>query len=78
KDKIYKEIKYLLSDFLNNNFKELIKKEIISEITKKYLRTKQYKEIREQFSIESDKIIKSGLKDVISEIVKSEINKCFK
>jgi len=50
----------------------------MSEFTKKYLRTKQYEEIREQFSIESDKIIKSGLKDVISEIVKSEIKNCFK
>lgn len=43
----------------------------------KYVRTKNYKELKKEFEIMSDKEISNGLEEIISDIVKKEIKKFF-
>jgi len=78
RSKLHDEIRLMLMDIMDTDFKESIKVGVVEDLTKKYVRTKQYKEIKEEFEIDTDAIVKSGMKDLISDIVKVEIKSCFK
>jgi hypothetical protein len=78
KDKLKEEIKTMLIDIMDTDFKNEVKDTLVLDLEKKYIRTKQYKEVKEQFEILSETEIKVGLKDFISDIVKSEIRTKFK
>lgn len=78
REKLHNEIKTMLTESIDIDFKESVKDDVVKDISKKYVRTKQYKEIKEHFEIDTDTIIKSGLKDIISDIVKNEIKGFFK
>ena len=78
KEKLQDEVKTMMLDVMDTDFKEDVKKTLADELSKKYVRSKQYKEIKEQFSIDNDSLIKSGLKDIIAELVVSELKNRWK
>jgi hypothetical protein len=78
KDKLKEEIKIMLIDIMDTDFKNEVKDALVLDLEKKYIRTKQYKEVKEQFEILSETEIKAGLKGFISDIVKAEIRAKFK
>ena len=78
KDKLKEEIKTMLVDIMDADFKNQVKDSLVIDLEKKYIRTKQYKEVKKQFEILSDTEIKAGLKDFIVDIVKAEIRNKFK
>jgi len=57
---------------------EEVKSSLVGDLSKKYIRTKQYQEVKKEFNILSDTEIKNGLKDIVSELVGSEMKKRFK
>lgn len=71
-------IKKILIDMVDTDFKNDVKNNVVDEISKKYLRTKQFKEIQEDFDIKSDSIIKSGLQAIISDMVNKELSRRLK
>ena len=53
--------------------------ETISEkIVQRYERSQQYRDIKKQFEIENDSNISTGMKALISDIVRSEVKKIIK
>ena len=53
--------------------------EAVSEkIMPRYERSQQYRDIKKQFEIESDSNISTGMKALISDIVRSEVKKIIK
>jgi len=78
RDKLINEVKDMLLDIMNTDFKEEVKNSLVEDLSKKYIRTKQYQEVKEQFNILSDTEIKNGLRDIVSELVGSEMKKRFK
>ncbi len=79
KENLQNEIRNMMLECMNDkDFKEEIKNSLVDELSKKYIKSKQYKEVKEQFNILSDTEIKKGLKDIISELVNMEIKKRFK
>ena len=78
KDKLKEEIKIMLTEIMDTDFKNEAKDALVLSLEKKYIRTKQYTEVKEQFGILSDTEIKAGLKNFISDIVKAEIRNKFK
>lgn len=51
---------------------------ISQKILERYERSKQYRDIKKQFEIESDTAISTGMRALISDIVKSEVKKIIK
>jgi len=78
KDKLKEEIKIMLTEIMDTDFKNEVKDALVLSLEKKYIRTKQFTEVKEQFGILSDTEIKAGLKNFISDIVKAEIRNKFK
>lgn len=78
KEKLKDEVKNMMLDIMDKDFKEEVKNTLVNELSKKYIKTKQYKEVKEQFDILSDTEIKTGLKNIISDIVKVELKNKFK
>jgi len=78
RDKLINEVKDMLLDVMDTDFKEEVKNSLVDDLSKKYVKTKQYKEVKEQFDIKSDTEIKNGLKDIVGELVGYEMKKRFK
>lgn len=51
---------------------------VSNKIAERYERSQQYRDIKKQFEIESDSAISTGMKALISDIVKSEVKKIIK
>lgn len=51
---------------------------VTDRIGERYERSKQYRELKKQFEIESDRDINSGIRALISDIVKAEVRKIIK
>jgi len=71
-------ILHKLEDVMNMDFKESVSTKVTDNLVKKFERTKQYKELISNGEVVTDSIIKNGLKDLVSEIVRSEMKKMFK
>ena len=67
----------MINTTLDKDTKEYISEKAKDEIINKYVRTKNYKELKKEFEIISDKEIGNGLEEIISDIVKKEIKKFF-
>ena len=78
RDGVNDYIKKILIDMVDTDFKNDVKNNVVDEISKKYLRTKQFKEIQEDFDIKSDSIIKSGLHAIISDMVNKQLSRRLK
>lgn len=78
KDKLTEAVIEIISNTLDDNMKKEITERVKSDISNKYIRTKQYKELKDEFGIATDREIESGLQKIISKLVKSEMQKMFK
>lgn len=67
----------MINTTLDKDTKEYISEKAKDEIINRYVRTKNYKELKKEFEIISDKEIDNGLEEIISDIVKKEIKKFF-
>ena len=68
----------MINTTLDKDTKEYISEKAKDEIINRYVRTKNYKELKKEFEIISDKEIGNGLEEIISDIVKKEIKKFFR
>jgi bacterioferritin (cytochrome b1) len=78
REKLKEEVKTILSETMDTEFKNEVRDQVSADLAKRYERTKQYKELKDTYDIESDAVIKSGLKDLVTEMVTAEIKKKFK
>jgi predicted house-cleaning noncanonical NTP pyrophosphatase (MazG superfamily) len=78
REKLQDEVKNMMLGVMDADFKEELKNTLTEELSKKYIKSKQYKEVKDQFDIKSDTEIKAGLKDIVSELVNTELKKRFK
>jgi hypothetical protein len=78
KEDLEETVQKMLLDVMDTDFKEDVKLNVSKELSAKFERSKQAKEIKETFNISSDAAIKSGLQELISNLVSIEINKRFK
>ena len=78
KDKLTETVIEIISNTLDDNMKKEITERVKSDISNKYIRTKLYKELKDEFGIATDREIESGLQKIISKLVKSEMQKMFK
>ena len=60
------------------DIKAQITEKVINEVSKRYERSKNFKEVKEALSLESDTEISRQIKQLISDIVKSEVRKMIK
>ena len=67
----------MINTILDKDTKEYISEKAKDEIINRYVKTKNYKELKKEFEIMSDKEIGNGLEEIISDIVKKEIKKFF-
>ena len=67
-----------LNEITSKDFKDLVADKVVEKLTERFEKSKQYKELVKGNEIESDYAIKSGLKDIVKEIVKSEMKNMFK
>lgn len=67
----------MTNTILDKDTKEYISEKAKDEIINRYVKTKNYKELKKEFEIMSDKEIGNGLEEIISDIVKKEIKKFF-
>lgn len=67
----------MINTTLDKDTKEYISEKAKDEIINRYVKTKNYKELKKEFEIMSDKEIGNGLEEIISDIVKKEIKKFF-
>ena len=61
-----------------DDIKAQITEKVISDVSEKYERSKMFKEIKEALSLQSDTEISRQIKQLISDIVKSEVRKMIK
>lgn len=78
KDKLTETVIEIIGNTLDDNMKKEITERVKSDIANKYIRTKQYKELKNELDIATDREIESGLQKIISKLVKSEMQKMFK
>lgn len=78
REKLQDKIEALLLETMDNKFKDEVKDRVSVDLAKRYERTRQYKELKDTYNIDSDTVIKSGLKDLVAEMVSVEIKKRFK
>ena len=76
-DVVKNKILKMMEDTLTTDFKKEVSEKVTEALTTKFEKTKQYKELAKGVEIENDKLIKTGLKDLVAEIVKSEMKKIF-
>ena len=76
------KINAFIGETFNNEFKnkiiESVTNNITTQLSDKMERTKQYKELKSGLEIESEQAIKTGLKDMVGNVVKSEMKNIFK
>ena len=78
KDKLTETVIRMIGNTLDDDMKNEITERVKSDIANKYIRTKQYKELKDEFDIVTDKEIELGLEKIISKLVKLEMQKMFK
>ncbi len=67
-----------MEKLLDVDFKESVAGKVTENLTNKFEKTKQYKSLIKNEEILSDGLIKTGLRGLVGEIVRSEMKKVFK
>lgn len=75
--KLEKMIKDKVNNICNKDFKEIVCEKLAERLSDKIERTKQYKALISDAEIYHDSQIKTGLRTLIGELVKSEMKKVF-
>jgi translation initiation factor 2 alpha subunit (eIF-2alpha) len=78
KDLLEDKVKLLLIELMGDDFKKEVKEKVSENLTNRFVKSMQYKELKDRFGIDSDAIIKSGLKDLVADMVSTELKKRFK
>lgn len=63
---------------MNKDFKDAVANKAIELLEERFEKSRQYKELVKGSEIETDHAMKTGLRDMVAEIVKSEMKKVFK
>ena len=67
----------MMDNALDADFKKEVSEKITENLTNKFERTKQYKELINGLEIENDKLIKTGLKGLVADLVRVEMKNMF-
>ncbi|MFA7157581.1 MAG: hypothetical protein WC123_07865 [Bacilli bacterium] len=67
-----------MGKLLDSDFKNSVAEKVTENLTDKFEKTKQYKLLIENEEVLSDGLIKTGLRGLVGEIVRSEMKKVFK
>lgn len=67
-----------MEKLLDSDFKKSVAEKVTENLTNKFEKTKQYKLLKEDKEVLSDRLIKTGLRDLVGDIVRSEMKKVFK
>jgi hypothetical protein len=76
--KLEHKINKKIDEIMNKEFREMISDKVLTGLASKFEKSKQYKELLKGSEIESDVAIKTGLRDIVRELVKSEMKNMFK
>ncbi|HEY8805692.1 MAG TPA: hypothetical protein VIM42_11425 [Clostridium sp.] len=77
-EKLEQRVISKLEIIMDTDFKNTVATKVTDNLVKKFERTKQYKELQSNGEVVADSVIKSGLKDLVAEIVRGEMKKVFK
>jgi regulator of replication initiation timing len=81
KNDLYKQLERNVIEKLENimdvDFKQSVSEKVTENLVMKFEKTKQYKDLLNGQDIVTDNVIKTGLRSMVSDIVKSEIKKIF-
>lgn len=78
KQAIETRMKRELSEAAYAKIRDKVTEQVIKDTTERYERSHQYRNIKKQLEIESDSAISTGMKALISDIVKTEVKKIIK
>ena len=67
-----------LEIIMDVDFKKSVAEKVTENLANKFEKTKQYKSLIGDEEVLSDSLIKTGLRDLVGEIVRSEMKKVFK
>ena len=67
-----------LSENVYVEMRDKVTERVIKDTTERYERSRQYQNIKKQLELESDSAILTGMKTLISDIVKAEVKKIIK
>jgi signal recognition particle GTPase len=67
-----------MEKLLDSDFKKSVAEKVTENLTNKFEKTKQYKLLKEDKEVLSDGLIKTGLRGLVGDIVRSEMKKVFK
>jgi len=67
-----------MGKLLDSDFKNSVAEKVTENLTDKFEKTKQYKLLIKNEEVLSDGLIKTGLRGLVGEIVRSEMKKVFK
>lgn len=67
-----------MEKLLDSDFKKSVAEKVTENLTNKFEKTKQYKLLKEDKEVLSDSLIKTGLRSLVGDIVRSEMKKVFK
>ena len=82
KELVSDKVVEMIEEYLDEELKESVSQKAVANVTdrltSKIERTKIYKEAIAGQDIQPDAVIKSGLRDIIAEVVRTEMKKAFK
>ena len=73
KEALTEEVRRIMVGTFDTDFKNEVKELVSLDLSKRFAKTAQYKELKAELGVESDTAIKTGLKEMISDIVRAEI-----
>ena len=81
KNDLYKQLERnvigKLENIMDVDFKQSVSEKVTENLVMKFEKTKQYKDLLNGHDIVTDNVIKTGLRSMVSDIVKSEMKKIF-
>lgn len=67
-----------LENIMDDDFKISVANKVTENLANKFEKTKQYKLLKADQEVMTDSLIKTGLKDLVADLVRSEMKKVFK
>jgi hypothetical protein len=77
-EKLEQKVLSQIADVMNMDFKNEVSKKVTENLSDRFEKTKQYKALINNEEIVSDGLMKTGLKSLVADLVKSEMKRVFK
>lgn len=77
-ERLEKSVIKKLEDIMDIDFKTSVAEKVTENLSNKFEKSKQYKSLLVGEEIVSDSVMKSGLRDLIAEVVRSEMKKMLR